>query len=93
MNSKLVQMLVSSRRVLTDAYSILIPLQEFDPFVLVIIDGDGMIFDNYLLRLGEEGGRQAANLLTKAVAAWLRANVGDCPADCRIVTRIYANVK
>lgn len=73
--------------------SFLISSQEVDPFVLVLIDGDGMIFDNYLLRLGEEGGRQAANLLNKAVTEWMRAHVNAYPAHCQIVTRIYANVK
>lgn len=71
----------------------LTPTQEADPFVLVLIDGDGMIFADYFLRLGEEGGRQAANLLAKTVTEWMRANVNDYPAHCQIVTRVYANVR
>ncbi|KAI6130528.1 hypothetical protein EDD16DRAFT_1092363 [Pisolithus croceorrhizus] len=44
--------------------------------VLCVIDGDACIFNDALLRQGHEGGRQAAQQLTKAVAEFLtRENV------------------
>ncbi|KAI6035253.1 hypothetical protein F5J12DRAFT_760109 [Pisolithus orientalis] len=44
--------------------------------VLCVIDGDACIFNESLLRQGHEGGRQAAQQLTKAVAEYLtRENV------------------
>ncbi|KAI6003868.1 hypothetical protein EDD15DRAFT_1248433 [Pisolithus albus] len=44
--------------------------------VLCVIDGDACIFNDALLRQGHEGGRQAAQQLTKAVAEYLtRENV------------------
>lgn len=61
--------------------------------MLVLIDGDGMIFQNAFLRLGESGGRQAADLLKKSVDQWARANLVQCPSDFRIVARVFANAK
>lgn len=44
--------------------------------VLCVVDGDACIFNEALLRQGHEGGRQAAQQLTKAVAEYLtRENV------------------
>ncbi|TFY69774.1 hypothetical protein EVJ58_g230 [Rhodofomes roseus] len=42
-------------------------LKEDNPLVLCLIDGDGNIFAQDLLRLGLAGGRQAAALLTKGL--------------------------
>lgn len=39
--------------------------------VLCVIDGDACIFNDLLLRQGHEGGRQAAQQLTRAVADYL----------------------
>ncbi|OQO14696.1 hypothetical protein B0A48_00077 [Cryoendolithus antarcticus] len=64
-----------------------------DPFVLVLIDGDGMIFRESFLRDGEKGGRQAALILKDEVKKWFDRNIPDPPKDYKIVTRIYANVK
>ena len=66
--------------------------QERDPFVLVLIDGDGMIFDDNLIKHGENGGRQAASLLWNAISECVH-NTMDLQSDIRIVTRIYANVR
>ncbi|KZT74652.1 hypothetical protein DAEQUDRAFT_659485 [Daedalea quercina L-15889] len=42
-------------------------LKEDNPLILCLIDGDGNIFSQDLLRLGLAGGRQAAALLTKGL--------------------------
>ncbi|KAK5250723.1 hypothetical protein LTR16_005891, partial [Cryomyces antarcticus] len=64
-----------------------------DPFVLVLIDGDGMIFQDTLLQEGEAGGKKAAGLLQSAVMGFLESAVAELPSDTKIVTRIYANLK
>ncbi|KAI9736187.1 MAG: hypothetical protein M1834_001072 [Cirrosporium novae-zelandiae] len=66
---------------------------ERDPFVLILIDGDGMIFNNELLRKGEEGGREAAGLLWSNVRDYIHTTQAEVPSDMRIMARIYANVK
>ena len=67
-------------------------MQERDPFVLVLIDGDGMIFEDELLKQGEQGGRQAADLLWNEIHSQLQ-NRTDLPSDAKIVSRIYANLR
>ena len=56
----------------------------------MLIDGDGMIFDDRLVQNGEAGGREAADLLWNAVMNHFRT---DIPSDVKIVTRMYANLK
>lgn len=46
--------------------------QERNPFVLVLVDGDGYIFDDDLIGGGGEGGSRAAQLLNDAVTRSLR---------------------
>ncbi|KAL8731381.1 MAG: hypothetical protein Q9166_003473 [cf. Caloplaca sp. 2 TL-2023] len=64
-----------------------------DPFVLVLIDGDGMIFDDKFIRKGEIGGKEAAAELWNGIKDHIHDRLPDIPSDCRIVTRIYANLK
>ena len=66
--------------------------QARDAFILVLIDGDGMIFDDRLIQNGEAGGREAAGLLWNAVRDSFENDTG-VPSDVKIVTRIYANLK
>ncbi|MCJ1339697.1 hypothetical protein MMC09_004987 [Bachmanniomyces sp. S44760] len=66
---------------------------ERDQFVLVLIDGDGMIFEEYLLIQGEAGGKEAADKLWNCVKDYVHQKLPDLPSDFRIVTRIYANLK
>ena len=68
-------------------------LQNRDPFVLVLIDGDGMIFEDSLIREGELGGKEAAAVLWNGIKDHVHDTLPDIPSDCRIVTRIYANMK
>ena len=68
--------------------------QDRDAFVLVLIDGDGMVFDDKLISKGESGGREAAGLLWSAVTTDVhRRIIPGLPSDYKVVTRIYANVK
>ncbi|KAK0264199.1 hypothetical protein LTR91_010182 [Friedmanniomyces endolithicus] len=63
-----------------------------DPFVLVLLDGDGMIFNDRYLRAGEAGGVKAAAVLHDAVQNWAAANVDGCPAEVKVTVRVYANL-
>ena len=65
--------------------------QERDPYVLVLIDGDGMIFEDILLSHGEAGGKEAAARLWSALHQ--KVKLLELPSDVKIVTRIYANLK
>ena len=58
----------------------------------MLIDGDGMIFDDRLIQSGETGGREAAGLLWNAVMEYFQTDTG-LPSDIKIVTRIYANIR
>jgi hypothetical protein len=46
-------------------------IQNQDPLILCVIDGDGNIFTQSLLAQGQHGGRQAAQHLTKGIAEYL----------------------
>ncbi|KAK5117441.1 hypothetical protein LTR85_008826 [Meristemomyces frigidus] len=63
--------------------------QERNPFVLVLIDGDGYIFDDDLVSSSAEGGQRAAQLLDDAVKRSMRDRGLE---QCRIMVRVYANL-
>ena len=67
-------------------------IQDRDAFILALIDGDGMIFNDDLIKSGEEGGRQAANSLWNALSDRIE-NALEFPPDIKIVVRVYANIK
>lgn len=68
-------------------------MQERDPFVLVLIDGDGMIFEDQFIKKGESGGQEAAAILATATRDYVHRRNPSLAADYTIVTRIYANLK
>jgi len=59
---------------------------------VVLIDGDGMIFQDSLLQQGEQGGKDAANQLWAAVREYVIRCLPNVSSP-KIITRIYANVK
>ncbi|KAF4980559.1 hypothetical protein FZEAL_3454 [Fusarium zealandicum] len=60
-----------------------------NPFVLVVIDGDGYVFDESFVSAGEEGGSRAAKQLNDAVKNSLRRKGLE---GCEIMVRVYANL-
>jgi hypothetical protein len=66
--------------------------QNRNAFVVVLLDGDGMIFDDYLIQKGEKGGKEAANLIWAAVNEFVVRQLPHLSSP-KIVTRVYANVK
>ncbi|KAJ9155825.1 CCCH zinc finger DNA binding protein [Coniochaeta hoffmannii] len=73
--------------------------QERNPFVLVLVDGDGYLFSEDLLSKGSDndssaerlgrGGSNAAQLLNGAIKASLRRKGLE---HCQVMVRVYANV-
>jgi hypothetical protein len=63
--------------------------QERNPFVLVLVDGDGYIFADDLVSTGAEGGQRAAHLLNESIVASLRARGLE---HCRVMVRVYTNL-
>jgi hypothetical protein len=72
--------------------------QERNPFVLVLVDGDGYIFNEDLSKGADNdssaerlarGGTNAARLLNDAVKASLRRKGLE---HCQVMVRVYANV-
>ncbi|KAF2873614.1 hypothetical protein BDV95DRAFT_348737 [Massariosphaeria phaeospora] len=64
-----------------------------NPFVLVLVDGDGMIFQDEFLRSGQKGGQDAASRLYNAVVNCIQLDYSSIPTDAQVVCRIYANVR
>lgn len=60
---------------------------------MLLIDGDGMIFQNDFIREGDAGGRRAAAQLHKAIEYHVEHETQSIPVESRIICRIYANVK
>lgn len=63
--------------------------QERNPFILVLVDADGYIFNDSLIRAGADGGTQAAQLLHSNIKASLQKKGLE---QCEIMVRLYANV-
>ncbi|KAF3012054.1 hypothetical protein E8E14_009420 [Neopestalotiopsis sp. 37M] len=62
-------------------------LKHSNPYVLVLIDGNDLIFQDHLLKQGAEGGSKAAFALRQAVYA--KVQNAD---DIEIITKIVANL-
>ncbi|KAM4063667.1 putative ccch zinc finger dna binding protein [Hirsutella rhossiliensis] len=63
--------------------------QERNPFVLVLVDGDGYVFHESLLSKGADGGSHAAQLLHESIKASLQLKGLE---HCQVMVRIYANL-
>ncbi|KAL7780956.1 hypothetical protein V8C43DRAFT_299327 [Trichoderma afarasin] len=63
--------------------------QERNPFVLVLIDGDGYVFNESLVSKGIDGGRNAAQLLHESIKTSLQIKG---LAHCQIMVRVWANL-
>ncbi|KAI0203012.1 hypothetical protein F4808DRAFT_418792 [Astrocystis sublimbata] len=63
--------------------------QERNPFVLVVVDGDGYIFGDEFLSAGADGGSRLAQHLHLEIEQSLRKKGLD---RCDVMVRIYANL-
>ncbi|KAJ5166754.1 uncharacterized protein N7482_005535 [Penicillium canariense] len=65
--------------------------QDRNPFVLVLVDGDGYLFKEHFLKAGAEGGIDAARELSDSVKELMHSTMGMQADQCRIMVRVYAN--
>ncbi|KAI0156454.1 hypothetical protein GGR57DRAFT_463470 [Xylariaceae sp. FL1272] len=63
--------------------------QEHDPFVLVLIDGDGYVFNDGFITAGADGGSLAAQKLNDAIKGSLKRKGLEF---CNVMIRVYANL-
>ncbi|KAL2816480.1 hypothetical protein BJX63DRAFT_137076 [Aspergillus granulosus] len=75
-----------------ERYKKLARAQERNPFILVLVDGDGYLFKEYLIKAGAEGGVKAARLLNDSIKDLAHERLGIEADQCRIMVRIYSNV-
>ncbi|KAL4804725.1 hypothetical protein BDV18DRAFT_161815 [Aspergillus unguis] len=66
--------------------------QSGTPFVLVLVDGDGYLFQESLIRNGEKGGKKAATLLREYIAKFVYEVLGIAGSDCEVMVRVYSNL-
>ncbi|KAL2823805.1 hypothetical protein BDW59DRAFT_92367 [Aspergillus cavernicola] len=75
-----------------ERYKKLAKAQERNPFVLVLVDGDGYLFKEYLVKAGTQGGPKAAQILNESIKDLVHERLGSQADQCRIMVRIYANM-
>ncbi|KAJ5544183.1 hypothetical protein N7494_005462 [Penicillium frequentans] len=63
-----------------------------NPFVLVLVDGDGYMFKEHFLKAGSEGGVKAARELSDSVRELMHSTMGMQADSCQIMVRVYANI-
>ncbi|KAJ5682180.1 hypothetical protein N7462_005345 [Penicillium macrosclerotiorum] len=66
--------------------------QERNPFVLVLVDGDGYLFKDHFIKSGSEGGVNAARQLSDSIRELMHSTMGMQADQCRIMVRVYANM-
>lgn len=65
---------------------------EANPFVLALIDGDGAVFTEALLRAGSEGGSDAAHKLQSEIRNHILDVYEGAAGSWSIMVHIYANL-
>ncbi|QDS77272.1 hypothetical protein FKW77_003883 [Venturia effusa] len=83
----------SSARELQKQVLLLHKALDRDPFVLVLVDADGMVFHDDLVSDGAHGGKKAAKMLEESVKIYVHEIVPDLPDSTKVVARFYANVE
>ncbi|KAL4807658.1 hypothetical protein BDV18DRAFT_151607 [Aspergillus unguis] len=63
-----------------------------EPFIIVLLDGDGIIFKDEFIQQGEEGGRRAAKDLSFAVEDYVSDKFPSIISP-KIVAKMYVNMK
>ncbi|KAJ5697951.1 hypothetical protein N7488_011635 [Penicillium malachiteum] len=67
-------------------------IMDREPFVVVLLDGEAIIFKDDFLQLGEEGGRLAAQQFYAGMHAYILSNLPSIHTP-KIITKLYLNVK
>ncbi|KAJ6099177.1 hypothetical protein N7467_000712 [Penicillium canescens] len=77
---------------LMDQISRIKTIMDREPFVVLLLDGEGIIFKDEFLQLGEQGGRNAAKQLWTSLQGYVTANLSTI-TEPKIMTKIYLDVK
>jgi hypothetical protein len=64
-----------------------------NPFVVVIVDGNNLLFNDSYIRDGEKGGRRAAIVLRDEISEWVPKCVEQAPTEFKILIKVYADFK
>jgi hypothetical protein len=83
------QQLANSGQTNIDAISSI----ERDPYVLVLIDGNELLFRNNLLGQGDQGGRLAAQALFQAVNEYAFSTIDALSVQIKVVVRVYVDLE
>jgi len=62
-------------------------------FVLVLIDGDCLPFQDQLVRGGLDGGNRAARQLKQAIEGHVKSSMPQAAHHLQVIVRVYANFK
>ncbi|KAF6821679.1 c-x8-c-x5-c-x3-h zinc finger protein [Colletotrichum sojae] len=63
-------------------------IKNRNPYVLILIDGDGLLFQENYIKQGIEGGKKAAYALRSAVAEYVGSQAG----EVEIIAKVCANM-
>jgi hypothetical protein len=66
--------------------------KDRDPFVILLIDGEGSMFSDDLIKKGAQGGREGAQLLSCAANEFVAQTLPHLN-NPKVLVRIYANVR
>lgn len=67
-------------------------MMDRDPFVVLLIDGEGSMFSDDLIKKGAQGGREGSLLLSSAANEFVSQTLPHLN-NPRVLVRIYANVR
>ncbi|KAL9077342.1 MAG: hypothetical protein Q9157_003378 [Trypethelium eluteriae] len=67
-------------------------VEDSNPFVLALIDGDGAIFQDALLKEGRDGGADAAHRLLTEIKQYVQANFENAGA-WSVMVQVYTNLE
>ncbi|KAF5859380.1 hypothetical protein ETB97_002940 [Aspergillus alliaceus] len=77
---------------LMDQISRIKAIMDREPFIVVLLDGGGIIFKDEYLQQGEQGGQNAAEKLHSALQDYVFGNFPTINSP-KIITKMYTNVK
>jgi hypothetical protein len=67
-------------------------LQDREPFIVVLLDGGGIMFKDEYLQMGAQGGRNAAAKLHAALQEYVTGSFPGINSP-KIITKMYVNLK
>lgn len=63
------------------------------PYVLVLIDGNELIFRNNFLSQGDQGGHNAARALFQNINEYVFSTIDTLPVDIKVIVRVYVDME